>query len=113
MSAAKASAKTATKTAGKAAAKAAVRNSTRTIAREMVPGVRAQLDKKLLREYSEEIADEVCWSAAESLAWAAAADDPDVKDVLLSLDPTGIADVTEAYAMPTCSFGVDPPIFPK
>ena len=111
VSAAKASARTAAKTAGKAAAKTAVKNSTRTIAREMMPGVRAQLNKKLLKEYSEEIADEVCWNAAESLALAAVANDSDMKDVILSLDPTGIADVTEAYAKPKCSFGADPPRF--
>jgi hypothetical protein len=77
----------------------------------MMPGVRARLNKKLLREYSEEIADEVCWSAAESLALASVASDSDMKDILVSLDPTGIADVTEAYAKPKCSSGEDPPRF--
>ncbi|MEE9914104.1 MAG: hypothetical protein K4571_20515 [Deltaproteobacteria bacterium] len=113
VTAAKASAKTAAKTAGKAAAKEAVRNSTRTIADEMMPGISARLSKKLLRKYSEDIARDVCRNAAESLAVAAIANDFDTKDFLMSLDPTGIADVTEAYQQPRCGFDEDPPGFGK
>lgn len=111
VTAAKASAKTAAKTAGKAAAKAAIKNSTRTIAGEMMPGIRAKLNKKLLRKYSEEIAEDVCWNVAENLAVATVANDFDTKDLLLALDPTGIADVTEAYSKPKCGFDEDPPTF--
>ena len=113
VTAAKASVKTAAKTAGKAAAKATLKNSTRAIASEMMPGIRAKLNKKLLRKYSEDIAEEVYGNVAEALAVATITNDFDEKDLLLALDPTGIADVTEAYTQPKCSFGEDPPSFGK
>lgn len=111
VSAAKASAKTAIKTGEKAAARTTVKNAVKTAAREMVPGIRAKLDRKLLQKYSEDITREVCQDAAEYLALAAIADDFDTKDFLMSLDPTGIADVAKAYDQPKCSFDVDPPVF--
>lgn len=111
VSAAKASAKTAVKTGEKAAARAAVKNSVKVAAREMVPGIRAKLNKKLLRQYSEDITREVCDNAAEYLALAAVADDFDTRDFLMALDPTGIADVTKAYDQPKCSFDEPPPVF--
>ena len=111
VSAAKSSAKTAVKTAEKAAAKAVVKNSVRTVAREMVPGIRAKLGKKLLEKYSEDIAEQIYWNVAEYLAVATVADDFDTRDFLLALDPTGIADVAEAYHKPKCSFDEDPPVF--
>lgn len=117
VTAAKASAKTAAKTAGKATTKAAaketIKKSTKTIAHEMMPGIRAKLNKKLLKKYSEEIAEEVCWNVAETLAVATVANDFDTKEFLMSLDPTGIADVTEAYTNPKCGFDEDPPSLGK
>jgi hypothetical protein len=111
VSAAKTSAKTAVKTTGKVAAKEAVKNSTKTIAKEMMPGIRMKLDKKLLKRYTRDIAEEVYWNAAEYLALATVAHDADTKDFLMALDPTGIADVTEAFNNPKCSFDEDPPSF--
>lgn len=111
VSAAKASAKTAVKTAEKTAAKAVVKNSVKTVAREMVPGIRAKLGKKLLRKYSEDIAEQIYWNVAEYLAEATVADDFNTRDLLLAFDPTGIADVTQAYSKPKCSFDEDPPVF--
>ncbi len=113
VNAAKASAKTAAKTTGKAVAKESIKNSTKTIASEMMPEIRAKLNKKLLKKYSEEIAEEVCWSAAESLAVASVANDFDTKELIMSLDPTGIADVTEAFTHPKCGFDEDPPSLGK
>ena len=60
-------------------------------------------------KYSKDIAEEVCWNAAERLAQALLADDVDTKDILMSLDPTGIADVVNAFDKPKCSFDEDPP----
>ncbi|MBN1382317.1 MAG: hypothetical protein JXA41_11625 [Deltaproteobacteria bacterium] len=111
VTAAKASAKTTAKTAGKAAAKKAVKASTRKIAQEMMPEIRAKLGKKLRRSYPEEIAEEVCRNAADNLAQAMIATDSDAKDVLLALDPTGIADVVDAYHHPRCGFDEPPPSF--
>lgn len=109
--AAKVSAKTAAKSAGSAIAKETVRKSTKTIAREMMPDIRRKLKKKL-REYSEAIAEEVCENAAESLAGAALANEsPDTRDILMALDPTGIAAVTEVYTNPACGFDEEPPLF--
>ncbi len=109
VSAAKASAKTAIKAGEKAAAKAAVKNSVKTIAHEMAPQIRVRLNKKLLQKYSREIAEEVCWNTAEYLAQAGMADDFNTKDFLIALDPTGIANVTDAYNKPKCRFEEPPP----
>lgn len=106
--AAKTSAKTAAK-AGRAAGRATVKKSITAIANEMIGNIRAKLNKKLLKKYSKEIAEEVCWNAAESLAGAVLADDFDTKEILTTLDPTGIADVVEAFDKPKCSFDEDPP----
>jgi hypothetical protein len=109
--AAKVSAKTAAKTAGKAAAKETIKKSRMTIAHEMMPDIRKKLSKKL-KEYSEEIAEEVCENAAQSLAGAALANEsPDAKDILMALDPTGIAAVTDVFNNPKCGFDEDPPRF--
>jgi hypothetical protein len=109
VNAAKASAKTAAKTAGKAVAKQTIKNSTKTIANEMMPQIRAKLNKKLLKKYAKEVAEEVCWNVAESLAEAAISDDLDTKDLLISLDPTGIAALADVFTKPKCNFDEDPP----
>jgi hypothetical protein len=106
---AKTSAKTAAKTAGKAAAKETINKSIETIAHEMMAEIRAKLNKKLLKKYSKEIAEEVCWNAAESLAKATIANDFDTKEFLISLDPTGIATLTDVFTKPKCGFDEDPP----
>jgi hypothetical protein len=109
---AKVSAKTAAKTTSKATAKETIKKSTKMIAHEMLPDIHAKLAKKLLKEYSKEIVDEVCLNVAESLAEAALAhDSPDTKDLLLALDPTGIAAMTDVFTNPKCGFDEDPPIF--
>lgn len=111
VNAAKASAKTAAKSASKAVAKETIRKSTKTIAREMLPDIRRKLTKKL-HEYSDTIADEVCENAAETLAEAALANEsPDTKDLLMTLDPTGIANVADVFTNPKCGFDEEPPIF--
>jgi hypothetical protein len=111
VNAAKASAKTAAKAASKAVAKETIRKSTKTIAREMLPDIRRKLTKKL-HEYSDTIADEVCENAAETLAEAALANEsPDTKDLLMTLDPTGIANVADVFTNPKCGFDEEPPIF--
>lgn len=110
--AAKTSAKTAARTAsktGRAVAKSTVKQSIKTIANEMIDKIRAKLTRKLIKKYSMEVAEEVCWNAAESLAGAVLAQDFDTKDFLMSLDPTGIADVVEVFNKPKCGFDEDPP----
>ena len=106
--AAKTSAKTAAK-AGRAAGRATVKKSITAIANEMIVNIRAKLTKKLLKKYSKEIAEEVCWNAAESLAGAVLANDFDTKEILITLDPTGVADVVKVFNKPKCGFDEDPP----
>lgn len=109
--AAKVSAKTAARTAGKEVARETLRKSTKLMAREMVPDIRKKLKEKL-REYSDELAEEIYENAAESLAEATLANDsPDIKDLLMALDPTGIAAVTDVFTNPKCSFDEAPPSF--
>ena len=112
VSSAKASARIAaraSKKTGKAIAKETVKKSVKAMANEMVGRIRAKLNKKLLKKYSREIAEEVCWNAAESLAVAALANDFDTKEFLISIDPTGIADVVDVFDNPKCGFDEDPP----
>jgi hypothetical protein len=109
--AAKVSAKTAAKSTSTAIAKETIRKSTKAIAHEMLPDIRRKLKKKL-KEYSDNVAEEVCEYAAESLAGAALANDsPDARDILMALDPTGIATVTEVFTNPKCGFDEEPPSF--
>lgn len=109
VNAARVSAKTAAKTANKAAAREIVRKSVKEIAQEMMPDIRKKLKRKL-KEYSEEIAEEVCQNAAENLAAATLANtSPNTKDILIALDPTGIAAVTDIFTNPKCDFGEVPP----
>jgi len=112
VNAAKASAKNAARTTSKAIAKETIKKSTKTIAHEMMPGIRSKLNKKLLKKYAKDITEELCWNAAEILAEATLArESPDTKDLLMALDPTGIAAVADVFTNPKCSFDEDPPSF--
>ena len=109
VNAAKVSAKTTAKTASKAVARETISKSTKKIAHEMMPDIRKKLKKKL-KGYSDELAEEVCQNVAENLAMATLANaSPDTKDILVALDPTGIAAVTDVFTNPKCGFDEDPP----
>lgn len=107
--AAKEAAKEGAKEAAKAAAKTAAKDALKKLAKSAMAKVRKIVAERLTKKYAKELAEEIMENVAFTLAVQAAADDPDIKDILESLDPTGVADVVEAFNKPKCSLYEDAP----
>ena len=115
--AAKSAAQTAIKAAAagakalsKEAAKAAIKFAAKEVTKKVAQKIARQVQQRLLKKYAKDVADSVIEKAAESLALSGLAqDDPEIKSLLQDLDPTGVAQLVDAFNNPICGVDEDPP----
>jgi|GEM_PF-2804966 len=108
--AAKSAAKTAAKTASRETMRQLLKTAINAIKTNVLQKVRTKVEAKLLKKLTREQAEGVMEAAAESLATSALAQDFELKQFLMDLDPTGIAATVDAYNKPMCDPDADPPL---
>lgn len=98
---AKAAVKTAVKTGGKVAARTAVRSSD--LFNRLLVRLTSLAQRKLVAEMAEETAKSFIEGVAENIVVASLShDDLEMTELLIDLDPTGVAAVIAAFVHPVC-----------
>lgn len=110
MKAAKTAAKTGAKVAAKTALKSAIRSAGRSIRNKLQQRLGARViayatkkagrnaGRKLAQDYAEMVLER----AAKKIALAQASTDPDLREIVTMIDPTGVAEVINAFDKPLC-----------
>lgn len=111
MKAAKTAAKTGSKVAAKIALKQALKAARKKLAKKMQRRLGARVmayatkksGRKAGRKLAQDYAQMVLERAAQKIALAQANQDPDLREIIAMVDPTGVAEVVNAFTKPLCA----------